>query len=123
MNCRSCKYLIKSNSNILYCSKNHNCTLENCEYYKLDFRQLNKNSILLDCIISLSALYQELDDYTINDLKQIKVFVKDVEINPIELDKVLKYRNDLSKLEGINNIIPKIQETIKNWEEELKNEK
>ncbi len=122
MNCRSCKYLIKSKSNILYCSENHNCTFENCEHYKLDYKQLNKNSILLDCIVSLYALYQELDDYTINDLKQIRVFVKDVEINPVELDKVLKHRNDLSKLDGINKIIPKIQETIKNWERDLQNE-
>lgn len=122
MNCRSCKYLIKSKSNILYCSENHNCTLENCEYYKLDYQLLKKESILLNSIIALSNLYNSLDNYTINDLKQLRIFVKDVEINPVELDKVLKYKNDLSKLEGINNIIPKIQETIKNWKEELKNE-
>lgn len=122
MNCRSCKYLIKSKSNILYCSENHNCTLENCEYYKLDYQLLKKESILLNSIIALSNLYNSLDNYTINDLKQLRIFVKDVEINPIELDKVLKYKNNLSKLEGINNIIPKIQETIKNWKEELKNE-
>ena len=55
------------------------------------------------------------------DLEMNK-FLTIAKLKTLELDKVLKHKNDLSKLDGINKIIPKIQETIKNWERDLQNE-
>ncbi len=123
MNCRNCKYLTENRDNnkiILYCSENHDCTLNKCEYYKTNYPDLNKHGVLINALVKLAIVDgSDLEKYTLNDLTKVKMYIENTEVDLNTLDKILKDITTNAKLYGIKNIVPKIKETIEQWENDL----
>ena len=123
MSCRNCKYLTESRNNngiILYCSENHDCTFNKCEYHKTNYPDLNKCGILINALVKLAIVDgSNLEKYTLNDLSKVKMYIENTEVDLNTLDKILKNIVINAKLEGIKNIVPKIKETIEQWENDL----
>lgn len=79
---------------------------------------MNKNTFLINSLIKLCNI-QELNDYTIKDLQNVKIYINNQELDVNMLNEIFEYELKQAKLEGIRNIIPKIQETINKWECEI----